>query len=89
MSDVEFDCPFCGQGLLAEDTKIGLFVECPACGEVLQVPRKAVISRSSGVGTADEESVSKSDTIRLDLPRDGGVPPDPTPRKFVVRRRPS
>lgn len=37
MADVNFDCPFCGQNLEADEEMVGTNVPCPACGKVIRV----------------------------------------------------
>ncbi len=38
MADIEFACPYCGQGLSAADDMVGEVVDCPACQQQITVP---------------------------------------------------
>lgn len=95
MSDINFDCPKCGQNLDAPPDMAGLFVECPACGAIVKVPVKSGQaadlheSASSGGGRptfvqpkADED---KGTTMRIDVPQEFQLPP-PKQRKIIIKR---
>ena len=38
MADIHFSCPACQQHLLSEESGAGLTINCPHCGESLQIP---------------------------------------------------
>jgi hypothetical protein len=100
MSDINFDCPKCGQNLDAPTELAGLFVECPACANVVKVPSAAErhapppappeegINRPAPVTrpteSGDEE---KGSTMRINLPPDLGVP-EKRNRKIIIKRMP-
>lgn len=96
MSDINFDCPKCGQNLDAPPDLSGLFVECPSCAAIVKVPQAsgqvADVHEASGApGTPtfvqppprDED---KGTTMRIDLPSDLQLPP-PKQRKFFIKRK--
>ncbi len=37
-SDIVFDCPYCGHGLVIDNRGAGLVITCTNCGEQVQVP---------------------------------------------------
>ena len=96
MSDINFDCPQCGQNLEAPDTMAGLFIECPACSKVIKVPREHEVvekretttftpppPRPAEDGDTGEE---KGSTMRISLPPNLGVP-QPKQRRIFIRRQ--
>ncbi len=96
MSDINFDCPKCGQNLDAPPDLAGLFVECPSCAAVIKVPAATgqtadfhPESHTPGAPTftapAPPREEDKGATMRIDLPDDFRLPP-PTPRKFTIKR---
>lgn len=46
MSDFDFNCPNCQQSLEASEDIIGEELECPACGQTIQVPAPAKLRAS-------------------------------------------
>src|SRR5437867_4433878 len=38
MADIHFSCPACQQHLVSEESGAGLAINCPHCGESLQIP---------------------------------------------------
>jgi len=40
MADFEFDCPKCGGHLSVAEKGTGMFVPCPECGQIIQVPQE-------------------------------------------------
>ena len=38
MSDMEFDCPHCSHGLVVDTRGAGMQVNCPECGEPIEIP---------------------------------------------------
>lgn len=95
MSDINFDCPNCGQNLDAPPDLAGLFIECPSCASVIKVPAAPGRSAES-VATktapgkpefvAPAKTEDKGTTMRIDLPEDFRLPP-PTQRKFTIKRK--
>lgn len=95
MSDINFDCPKCGQNLDAPPDLAGLFVECPSCATVIKVP--VATGHSSAyhpeAHTPDAPTFvapppreeDKGSTMRIDLPPEFRLPP-PTQRKFTIKR---
>ncbi|MBU1694509.1 MAG: hypothetical protein KJ726_11225 [Verrucomicrobia bacterium] len=37
MADINFDCPFCGQNLDADEDLVGTNIPCPACNKIFRV----------------------------------------------------
>ncbi|MCX6998291.1 MAG: hypothetical protein NTV49_14710 [Kiritimatiellaeota bacterium] len=75
-----FKCPVCGQYMEAPAEMAGLTVLCSACGQRLSIPRSAKKARLA------EAEVAKKSTIRIDLAAQGGLPPEPKPRRVVIKR---
>lgn len=96
MSDINFDCPKCGQNLDAPADLAGLFVECPSCAAIVKVPLGSgqiadmhEPSGASGKPTFVQAPVREEDkgtTMRIDVPPDFKLPP-PTQRKFFIKRK--
>ncbi len=66
---------------------IGLFVECPKCGEIIKVPQESSSLTSTPVEappTPDPDM--KGSTMRIDLPPNLGIPQPPR-RRFIIRRK--
>lgn len=94
MSDINFDCPKCGQNLDAPSDLAGLFVECPSCATVIKVPAASGQASSYHVEpdaptkpkfVAPSAQDDKGTTMRIDLPSEFRMPP-PTQRKFTIKR---
>lgn len=95
MSDINFDCPKCGQNLDAPPDLAGLFVECPSCGTVIKVPagpgqashahHEDIPPRAPTFTAPPPREEDKGSTMRIDLPEEFRLPP-PTPRKFTIKR---
>ncbi len=94
MSDINFDCPKCGQNLDAPPDMVGLFVECPSCATIIKVPaapgapssyhaEEQVPDKPEFVTPAKQED--KGSTMRIDIPSEYRMPP-PTTRKFNIKR---
>lgn len=95
MSDINFDCPKCGQNLDAPGDLAGLFVECPSCGAIIKVPQASggesdvheagpASGQPTFVQPPDRED-DKGSTMRIDLPPDFQMPP-PKQRKIIIKR---
>jgi DNA-directed RNA polymerase subunit RPC12/RpoP len=41
MSDISFNCPFCGHNLLVDRSGVGMTVPCPACSKTIIIQEKA------------------------------------------------
>ena len=41
MSDITFDCGWCGQSIVIDEAATGQLVDCPKCGKPLEVPYKS------------------------------------------------
>lgn len=95
MSDINFDCPKCGQNLDAPPDLAGLFIECPSCASIIKVPT-ASGQTSEPIATASTpakpefvapaKQEEKGTTMRIDLPEEFRLPP-PTQRKFTIKRK--
>lgn len=88
MVDINFDCPQCGQNLDAPEDMVGLFIECPACTKVVQVPKPAADTEFRPAPprpTEDGDEGEKSSTIRIQLPPGLGVP-EKRQRRIVIKR---
>ncbi|HMP77487.1 MAG TPA: hypothetical protein PKE12_14415 [Kiritimatiellia bacterium] len=95
MSDINFDCPKCGQNLDAPPDLAGLFIECPSCATIIKVP--TAVGGASDVHPEAEtpekptfvapapKAEDKGSTMRIDLPPEFHLPP-PTSRKFTIKR---
>lgn len=95
MSDINFDCPKCGQNLDAPADLAGLFVECPSCATIIKVPALSgqaaamhaedrPAERPTFVQPAPREE-DKGSTMRIDLPPEYQMPP-PKQRKIFIKR---
>ncbi|MFH0908499.1 MAG: hypothetical protein V1929_07040 [bacterium] len=96
-TDINFDCPLCGQNLDAPDDMIGLFIECPGCEKIIKVPSPSAQQKASALPQrkqpprpeptpqAKATENEKSSTIPLNLPPNLGVPPTPQ-RKIIIKR---
>ena len=42
MSDINFDCPHCGQNLETDESLSGSGIDCPACKKFLTIPGSAI-----------------------------------------------
>ena len=95
MSDINFDCPRCGQNLDAPADLAGLFVECPSCAAVIKVPatpgqasahhpERNPPARPTFVAPPPAPE-DKGTTMRIGLPPEFRLPP-PTQRKFKIKR---
>lgn len=94
MSDINFDCPKCGQNLDAPPDLAGLFVECPSCATVIKVPGASgqasafhpeTNAPSKPTFVAPPPPEDKGSTMRIELPPEFRLPP-PTPRRFTIKR---
>jgi hypothetical protein len=94
MSDINFDCPKCGQNLDAPSDLAGLFIECPACTTIIKVPAtpSAAAAAAAAAPRGNEfappppvPSEDKGSTMRIDLPAEVQLPPPP-PRKIIIKR---
>lgn len=87
MQDFNFNCPQCGQNLDAPGDMAGLFIECPACRKVIQVPRPEGEPPSPATQTSPGIEHQKSSTMRIQLPA-GSALPTQRRRRIVIRRPP-
>jgi DNA-directed RNA polymerase subunit RPC12/RpoP len=97
MHDINFDCPQCGQNLDAPEDMVGLFIECPACTKVIQVPRRVTPKPAPAPApptefkpapprpSEDGGEGEKASTIRIQLPPGLGVP-EKRQRRIVIKR---
>ena len=89
MVDTNFDCPQCGQNLDAPEDMIGLFIECPACCKVIQVPKPSAAAdtefKPAPPRPTEDGEDAKSSTIRIQLPPGLGVP-EKQQRKVIIKR---
>lgn len=95
MSDINFDCPKCGQNLDAPPDLGGLFIECPSCATVIKVPPKTgqpttfhpeAETPRAPTFVAPAKQEDKGTTMRIDLPPEFRLPP-PTQRQFTIKRK--
>lgn len=96
MSDINFDCPKCGQNLDAPPDLAGLFIECPSCNAIIKVP---TMSGAAVPGAADAAArrselrppppkpapEEKGATMRIEVPQEFRLPPTPQ-RKIIIKR---
>lgn len=81
MSDINFDCPHCGQNLDAPDDMAGEAIECPACGKeftmpggIIEIPKPAAAAMPSNIPPSSPaigssvSDVDKGKTVRIELP---------------------
>ena len=93
MSDINFDCPKCGQNLDAPPDLAGLFIECPACTTIIKVPPMAGAPAPGAVEAAAKRNElkppppkeDKGTTTRITLPPEFELPAPP-PRKIIIKR---
>ena len=93
MSDINFDCPKCGQNLDAPPDLAGLFIECPACATIIKVPPVAGAPAPGAAEAAARRnelkppppSEEKGSTTRINLPPEFQLPAPP-PRKIIIKR---
>jgi len=95
MSDINFDCPKCGQNLDAPPDLAGLFIECPSCNAIIKVPASAgavtpeaaaAAARRNELRPAPPKPVEeKGSTMRIELPTEFTLPPPPQ-RKIIIKR---
>ena len=92
MSDINFDCPKCGQNLDAPPDLAGLFIECPACATIIKVPPTQAAAQAGpapdprrNVLKPVPPSDEKGSTTRINLPPEALVPPPPA-RRIVIKR---
>ena len=81
MSDINFDCPVCGQNMDTPVKMAGMMILCPGCKTLLEIP--AVVA-STGTRSRDQ---AKKETVRIDTSL-GGIPPDPAKRRVIIKRPP-
>lgn len=76
MDVINFDCLRCGQNLEAPSTMAGMVAKCPGCGGEVQIlsPDQPIPSRD------------KSATVQINVAALGGIPPEPPPRRIIVKR---
>ena len=92
MSDINFDCPKCGQNLDAPLDLAGLFIECPACNAIIKVPpNQATASAGPAPDPRRNElkapptDAEKGTTTRITLPPELQTPPPPS-RRIIIKR---
>lgn len=96
MSDINFDCPKCGQNLDAPPDLAGLFIECPSCNTIIKVPPAPGAAAPGAAEAAARRnelrpapppvsSDEKGSTMRIDLPPEVQLPPTPH-RKIIIKR---
>jgi DNA-directed RNA polymerase subunit RPC12/RpoP len=90
MSDVNFNCPHCGQNLDAPEEIAGREIECPTCGRDIGVPDGPSAAAEDGKSAtgplrdlADEE---KGSTVKIDLPEDPDLRRNRAPRVIRIKR---
>ena len=96
MSDINFDCPKCGQNLDAPPDLAGLFIECPSCAAIIKVPPlpgAAAPGAAEAAARRNElkpappplRSEDKGSTLRIEVPEEFRLPPPPE-RKIIIKR---
>jgi len=68
MSDLNFDCPQCGQNLTTDESLSGSDIECPSCDKPISIP------------AADDPNVKRVEADALTPP----VTDEPEPQKIAV-----
>ena len=88
MSDIQFNCPKCGNNLIVDAAGVGMSVPCPECNEPLVIPgpeEQAVVPADNA--TAGVDTVSAVNTVTSEPPLDKPMADGQTPmRSSVVRR---
>jgi DNA-directed RNA polymerase subunit RPC12/RpoP len=70
MNEFKFDCPTCGQHILAAHEWIGREIDCPSCNTRLTIPPpQKALKKTMPIKTSAAEKLSKS--------RSGPIPPGP------------
>lgn len=54
---MEFDCPLCGGAFEADLTMLGQEVECPHCGQVVELPDRGSLEGTAGEGGVEPSGV--------------------------------
>lgn len=101
MSDINFDCPHCGQNLDAPEDMPGMVINCPACEKPIKVPTPAglevpftpaVISTQAAAakkmaqtGVIPPVNEDKGNTVRIELPPEA-VMPERKHRVIFIKR---
>ncbi len=95
MSDINFDCPKCGQNLDAPPDLAGLFIECPSCNAIIKVPASpGSVSPEAAAAAARRNELrpappkppeEKGATMRIEVPTEFKLPPTPQ-RKIIIKR---
>ena len=75
-ASIQFECPYCGQGLDAQADMAGLLVTCPGCRGLFSVPRKG--------GKGDDPL--HSPTVKVNLPPGMALPK--RPERIIKIKRP-
>ena len=68
MTDLNFDCPQCGQNLTTDESLSGSDIECPSCDKPITIP------------AADDPNVKRVEADALTPPVTDG----PEPKKIAV-----
>lgn len=99
-TDINFDCPECGQNIDAPADMAGYEVECPSCSAVILIPEQKTSESGEKEKVPASEPASdqkfktagqvasnaeKSTTTRIELPPDFEI--QKPHRKIVIRRR--
>ncbi len=91
MSQINFDCVFCGQNMDAPEEMAGQEIECPQCGKLIRVAQAEETSSAIPASDAHIDSPEpsmedqKSATVRIDLPK--GVRQAPHSSRVVTIKR--
>ncbi len=94
MSDINFDCPKCGQNLDAPPDLAGLFIECPACATIIKVPPSQAAANAGPAPDPRRNELKappppadpdKGTTTRIEIPRELQLPPPPS-RRIIIKR---
>lgn len=66
--EINFNCPQCGQELTADDTMLGVEIECPACKETIMIEGEAAEAAAEGeveYAVAEEEPAATRAPISI------------------------
>ena len=90
MTDINFNCPFCGQNLDADEDLISTNVPCPSCGKIFRVvqPVRSCVDAQRIAPPPPPPPPSKEDmiaTTRIELPHEY-LSPERKSRIITIKR---
>ena len=64
MAEIKFECPHCGQHIVADEEYAGINCECPICSQALTVPSEETINTEACQQRCTEDVCQSMDTAR-------------------------